>query len=51
MTACNTEEEDDEILLTLLEETFPSTDCDCLDPCSQDKYSFKVKFINYFSDE
>ena len=50
MTACNTDEEDDEILLSLLEETFPPTDCDCLDPCSQDKYSFKVNFINYNSN-
>ena len=42
MPTCNADEED-EVLKIFLGDTFPSTDCECLDPCSQDKYTFKVK--------
>ena len=29
----------------LLSDSFPKTDCDCLDPCSQDVYKFQVSIF------
>ena len=35
----------EENLKILFGDTFPKTDCDCLDPCSQDVYKFQVSRV------
>ena len=35
----------EENLRILFGDTLPKTDCDCLDPCSQDVYKFQVSRV------
>ena len=42
MPTCSNKQEEEDNLKILFSDTFPRTDCDCLDPCSQNKYKFKV---------
>ena len=45
MPKCN-ENDAEDAMKRLLENTFPPSGCDCLDPCSQDKYTFQVHMIS-----